>query len=263
MLKKIRNSFFLGILLLFVSTCNVFAAIDLTHASSMSLNYQYDEKLIENAVVSIYKIADIDTIGNYSYIGPFTSRTENLNDLSASATGALARELSDTVTKDQIAYDYQKNTSETGHVRFDNLTPGIYLVLTEDVIEDGEKYQAIPFLVSIPQIEDGNYIYDIPVDVKIEAVAVPTPSPSPSPTSSPTSSPSPSPTPIPTPSPTPSHNTIFSPSTYDDIVIYVSIFAICVIGAGIVVYYIVKKKKKGKISNENGKDNGSENEKEN
>ena len=105
MLKKIRNSFFLGILLLFVYTCNVFAAIDLTHASSMNLNYQYDEKSIENAVVSIYKIADVDTIGNYSYIGSFTNRTENLNDLSASATGALAKELSEVIVENQIAYD--------------------------------------------------------------------------------------------------------------------------------------------------------------
>lgn len=259
MLRKIRNSFLLGVLFLFAFTSNVFALIDINQVSSIDLNYQYDEKSIEGAVVSLYKIASVDSIGNYSYISPFTSRTEDLNSLSASATRTLASELSSVIKEDQIAYNYQKNSTKTGHVQFDSLTPGVYLVLTDEVIDSGEKYQTLPFFVSIPQIENGNYIYDVAVDVKIEAEVVPTPTPTPS------ISPSPTPTPSPTstPTPTPTHNTIFSPSTYDDIVIYVSIFAVCIIGVGIVVYYIVQKNKKEKINknNLNGKEDGSKNEK--
>lgn len=249
MLRKIRNSFLLGVLFLFAFTSNVFALIDINQVSSIDLNYQYDEKSIEGAVVSLYKIASVDSIGNYSYISPFTSRTEDLNSLSASATRTLASELSSVIKEDQIAYNYQKNSTKTGHVQFDSLTPGVYLVLTDEVIDSGEKYQTLPFFVSIPQIENGNYIYDVAVDVKIEAEVVPTPTPTPSISPSPT--------------PTPTHNTIFSPSTYDDIVIYVSIFAVCIIGVGIVVYYIVQKNKKEKINknNLNGKEDGSKNEK--
>lgn len=268
MLRKIRNSFLFGILFLCAFTFNVFAIIDTAHVSSINLNYQYDEKSIKDAVVSLYKIADVDSVGNYSYIGSFTNRTENLNNLSASATRTLAKELSDTIEEDKIAYDYQKSTTETGRVQFANLTPGVYLILTDEVISEGEKYQTLPFFVSLPQIENGNYVYDVPVDVKIEAEPVPTPTPSPSISPSPSDTPTPTLTPSPTLTPTPTptggnHNTIFSPSTYDDIVIYVSIFAVCVIGAGIVVYYIVKKKEKISKNNVNGKEDENQNEKEN
>jgi len=256
MLRKIRNSFFLGILFLFGFTFNVFALVDTTHASSIDLNYQYDDKSIENAVVSLYKIADVDAVGNYSYIGSFTGRTENLNSLSTSDARLLASDLSDVIAEDNIDYDYRENTNSTGRVKFENLTPGVYLVLTDEVVDEEMRYKTLPFFVSLPQIENGVYIYDVPVDVKIEAVPLPTASPSPSP--------SPSATPTPTPTKSPNHNTVFSPSTFDDIVIYVSIFAISLIGVGIVVYYICKKKKKDKTKNEfeKGKEDGSENEKE-
>lgn len=272
MLRKITNSFLLGILFLFGSTFNVFAAVDTAHVSSIDLNYQYDEKLIENAVVSLYKIADVDTDGYYSYIGSFAGRTEDLNNLSASATRSLASDLLDLIAAENINYDYQKNTSKVGRVKFDNLTPGVYLILTDEVIDEGEKYVTLPFFVSLPQIENGAYVYDVPVDVKIEAVPMPTPSPSPS--SDPSDSddsnnpngsnnsnnPNGSNGSNNSNSSGGNHNTIFSPSTYDDIVIYVSLFVVSLIGIGIVVYYICKKNKKEKKSNENGKEDESENE---
>jgi len=274
MLRKIRNSFLFGILFLFGFTFSVSAAVDTSHASSINLNYQYDEKSIENAVVSLYRIASVDENGIYSYIGSFAGRTEDLNNLSASATRTLASSLSEEIEEDNIAYDYQKNTSRTGTVKFDNLTPGVYLILTDEVSDEEQKYVTLPFFVSLPQVENGAYVYDVPVDVKIEAMPLPSPSPSISP--DPSAKPSPSnepddpnegkPTTNPTQNPGSSdgnHGTIFSPSTYDDIVIYVSIFAVSLIGVGIVVYYIYKKNKKKKISNEIGKEDGSENEKEN
>ena len=233
MLKKIRNSFLIGFLVFIGFSCNVFADnVDVTRTGNMELSYQYDQKVLSDLTVSIYKVADIDAQGTYTYSGSFTGRTENINGLSASATRNLAKVLAKAVEDDNIPFTYQEKTDSLGILQLDNLPVGAYLVLTEELVEDDNRYVILPFFVSIPQIDsNGVYIYDSFVDVKIEWEEIIKP------------------TPTPTPTPTPNH-TIIPPSTYDSIIVYVSILAVSVIGVGIVVYYIYRKNRKKKGANQ-------------
>lgn len=239
MVKKIRNSIFLAVFLLLGFSYNVLAEeiIDTTQEGSIILNYEYDEKVISDTVVSVYKVADIDAQAQYHYIGSFQNRTEPLNGISASELATLARNLAQVIERDKIAYTYQGRTDSIGFFKLENLSPGAYLILTEDVIEGDLRYSSAPFFVSLPQYNDNDYEYSAVVSVKVELTEL---EPTPTPTKNPTNKP-------PT---TGDNNTTNSPSTYDAIVVYISIFAISIIGIGIVVYYIYKKKKGSKKNEE-------------
>lgn len=244
MRKKIRNSIILAVFLLLGFNYSVLAEeIDTTQEGSITLNYQYDEKVISDTAVSVYKVAEVDAQGQYNYVGSFQNQTETLNGISASKLAILARNLEKVIADQKIEYTYQGKTDSIGYFKLEKLTPGAYLILTEDEVEDNKRYSAAPFFVSLPQYSNNKYEYEAVVSVKVELTEL-------EPTPTPTQKPTPTPTPIPTPTPTHDNNTTNSPSTYDAIVVYVSILAISIIGIGIVVYYIYKKKKGSKENEE-------------
>lgn len=64
-----------------------------------------------------------------------------------------------------------RTISGDGAIDFDNLDLGLYLLVQNQAAEGYLK--AAPFLVSMPMMEDGTYIYDVIANTKIELEKLP------------------------------------------------------------------------------------------
>ena len=68
------------------------------------------------------------------------------------------------------------NIGSTGKAVFRNVTPGLYLLVQQSAAEG--YLAADPFLVSVPMMENGTYIYDVDASPKTELEKAPvTPTP--------------------------------------------------------------------------------------
>jgi len=142
--------------------------------------------------------------GNFSFAleSEFEKSGEQLKTLDA----ALALRLA-TYAKENGIIGTELVIDGNGKAEFTDVEPGLYLLVQEQAAQG--YYTVNPFLVSIPLLENGVYIYDVDATPKMELLSkkpLPTPTPTPIPT----------PTPVPDiPVPTPPWSRIF-PRTGDN-----------------------------------------------
>lgn len=153
------------LLLLCMPTEFVYAA-PLHGSITIELTQDLGEK--SDVKFSIYKVANWDPTSEKWILitGPTSEKFEQINRESASSIwGEAAAELA--LEVDGIA-PQQRGTDAEGKAVFGSLDLGMYLVLQEDA----NKYGTVsPFLISLPQKEEGVYNYD-PV-AKPKATALP------------------------------------------------------------------------------------------
>lgn len=157
---------------------------DLDQTGSIEITMDYDGTRVSGGELSLYRVGDIEEDdGNYRFV--LSESFEN--------SGLLLDEVSSAELAGQLAEYAQKNTDalkvaaidEKGMAYFRDLKPGLYLII-QSVPAEG-YYPADPFLVSIPMLEDGKYVYHVDASPKIELEKeenppVPTPTPTPTPT---------------------------------------------------------------------------------
>lgn len=180
MMKKVKKGSALIALLALVLSVMVipkaYAAIEVNTDAKCSLNFElsdvvFDEVkgLDDEIVVNLYKIADMDVVGNYTAVDGFTLGTIN-DETTAEAWQTMAA--------DAMAVIEDKNitpiATSTVAVGFDdNLAVGLYLVVAENVKSDTYEYSFNPYLVSLPNnyyYSTGNdsWVYDVTTSLKPE-----------------------------------------------------------------------------------------------
>ena len=149
---------------------------DLDRKGSLSITFTYDGEPISGGnKVSIYKVADVveDHGFKYQWTQDFASVGEMPEDLDE-ANAALASKL-DRIAREKRLTLYRSSQAldENGEVAFDGLELGLYLVVhtvkTQITLSDNTKvvYTINPFIISIPQIKGGKYVYDVATNPKV------------------------------------------------------------------------------------------------
>ena len=131
---------------------------DESKKGSITVDFEYDNKAVAGGRLALYRIAEArQTDGNYGFenLPEFSGFHKDMSDLTSAE---LARCLADFVDSHSIQpVDARDNRS--GSVTFPELPHGLYLVVQ---VEAASGYEAVqPFLVTVPMLEDGHYVYDV------------------------------------------------------------------------------------------------------
>lgn len=128
------------------------------------------EDAVPGGTLTIYRVGDIvEDDGNYSF---------RLNELFAQSGLALtdvqSRELAEGLADYAAANSYggvTQEIDENGHVVF-AVEQGLYLLVQQ---EAAEGYCTInPFLISVPNMKNGVYVYEVDASPKVDLIPAPT-----------------------------------------------------------------------------------------
>ena len=119
----------------------------------------------------LYKVAKRAADGKTGYIltdsfsglEESAAITDRINDSKSIASAAVAKKLADYAASAAAPRAGERKASDTGFLKFENLTEGLYLVLQTEAAAGYEKMA--PFLVSIPGSKDS---YDVDASPKME-----------------------------------------------------------------------------------------------
>lgn len=142
---------------------------DAARTGSIEIAMAQDGTKVPGGTLTLYRVGQVrEDDGNYSFAltGEFTESGVSLEDVQADElAGELARYAEDNGLSGQTLSIFE------GAVTFSDLELGLYLLVQE---EAAPGYNAIvPFLVSIPTLEDGVYRYDVNANPKVELIDVP------------------------------------------------------------------------------------------
>ncbi|MBE6900793.1 MAG: hypothetical protein E7479_09100 [Ruminococcaceae bacterium] len=140
-------------------------APDLNRKCSVTINMRYQDKAVPGGTLTIYKVADAaEDDGDYYFV-----YTEDFAGCEIPVTELDSSELPMALKK--IAFEKRlagttANIDRNGQAKFENLEPGLYLVVQKSA---APGFNAVnPFLVSVPVYENGVYVYDTDASPKVE-----------------------------------------------------------------------------------------------
>ncbi|MDE5630837.1 MAG: hypothetical protein K2I70_04480, partial [Bacilli bacterium] len=203
-MRKVGNS-----LLIIFLFCLTFISVSAESSGIIKGIYSYDTHPFTNQPIYLYKIADIkdlDSDDKFVYLEPYSNFETNINTLNSSEWQKYANELKSYIETNNITYDTQVLTDMDGNYEFSELSNGLYLMLVDDVLENGATYTSLPTLISVPTYDETEkkYINEITVKSKIEEIK-------------------------PEPTEPPDEPTPDVPQTSDNVMVYVVIFVFTII----------------------------------
>lgn len=166
------------VLAVLVLLMNVFAAVSAVEIpnpeklGSITFTMVWNEEKLDSGSLTMYRVGDIhENHGDYSFvlIPELADSRLSLEDLSdpelAQSLCVLAKERQLPGITAPI---------ENGEAVFANLLPGLYVV-TQTQEEASEGFAPIlPFLISLPQMQYGDYVYDLTAMPKVSLEPIPT-----------------------------------------------------------------------------------------
>lgn len=168
---KKRLTIFILTCFLLIGMLPTAKAVELDRACSLTFQMEYDGKKLNSGSLTICRVADVMNLGSWHFdlIPELSDSGLSLQNLS---DPALASALADLVVEKQLVTEVAYIRS--GKASFSDLTVGLYVVMQkEDQASAG--YDAIaPFLISLPQIENGQYTYDVRLKPKVPLKPEPT-----------------------------------------------------------------------------------------
>lgn len=178
-MKSLRKRWIAILLCLIAVTAilpvNAFAAgaIDTNKDVSLTINYKHNNKGVEGAKFSLYKIAAVDDRGRYTLTGDFESYPVSMEIMDQRGWELLAETLAGYAQRDRLACVDSGTTDKDGLLRFPTgtktLKPGLYLVVGETLASGGYVYTTKAFIVALPMITDSNtWNYNLTTQPKYE-----------------------------------------------------------------------------------------------
>lgn len=137
---------------------------DLSQKGSIKITMHYGDKAVSGGSMTLYRAGAVrERDGNYDFVP-----TEDFADCGVSLTdiqsAGLAKELTDYAVKERLQGKTQDIDGE-GVVIFTELEPGLYLLVQNRAASGYRK--ASPFLVSVPMLEEENYIFQIILTIRM------------------------------------------------------------------------------------------------
>lgn len=177
LIRKRLSALFMIAALLCTMSMTAFAhdVPDLSKKGSIKITLSDGGKAISGGSFTIYRVAGIrENNGDYYFelTGDFAESGVSLKNVESART---AKKLANYAETEELK-GTKKSVGEDGKVKFSGFRTGLYLVVQE---ENAEGYFKVdPFLVSVPFLEDGVYLYDVNASPKLELEKVPGRTPS-------------------------------------------------------------------------------------
>lgn len=137
---------------------------DMSEKGIIDITMKWEDQAVPGGTLTLYRVGAVrEDDGDFSFepTGVFKNRGSTFEDIqSAGLAAELARYAADN--------DLQGTTrtiGKDGKISFANLELGLYLVVQEQAASGYSKIN--PFLVSVPAMEEGEYIYSIDASPKI------------------------------------------------------------------------------------------------
>lgn len=168
-MRKYLVTFLMILSLLFTLPARVHAAEvpDLDQRGSITVSVHLGDKAVSGGTMTLYRVGDVvENDGDYSFVPTedFAEWGDTFSDIE-----------SPEVAKSLAEYEHKisgktKEIDAEGQVKFEDLEPGLYLVVQDEAAEGYSK--ANPFLVSLPywDEENGVYVYDVDGRTKAELI---------------------------------------------------------------------------------------------
>jgi len=146
-----------------VSSASAASAIDPDHAASLSLTYVNDGTALAKTPVHLYRVASVSAYDDYTLAGDFTGSSVDLSNIQTNtAWNAAASTLAIYAAVNEISALSDRKTDADGNVSFGTLQTGLYLVITDTAVIDGNTYTVDPFLISLPNLDtNDSWVYDV------------------------------------------------------------------------------------------------------
>lgn len=168
MQKRLSAILFFVLLLCTISiTAYAHDVPDSSRKGSVSVTMRTTETAVPGGTLTLYRVGDVyEDNGNYSFVlsGDFSGSKEPLKDIQSAA---LAKSLSDYAKKNNLTGTTQ-TIDNNGKVDFTDLKLGLYLLVQNKAAEGYNEVD--PFLVSVPMMENGVYVYDVDASPKVETL---------------------------------------------------------------------------------------------
>lgn len=137
---------------------------DMERKGSIEITMTYDGDPVPGGTLTLYRVGEVcENDGNYSFepTGDFADCGESFEDVQSST---LAGDLAE-YARDEKITGTTRTVSDDGTVQFTDLELGLYLVVQNKA---AKGYNAVsPFLVTVPKMTDGKYVYDVDATPKM------------------------------------------------------------------------------------------------
>lgn len=208
----------------FFTITNVYAEIEVNRVCSIIGKYNYSDFNITDTNVYLYKIADMNEMAEFTYVGDFSGFTTDINKLQSFEWNDYTIKINKYITDNNINYIASTKTDNNGQFTFKDLKVGLYLIRVDSKKTKDYEYSSGPLLVSLPnynEIQD-IHMYDLDVFAKTEARSL---------------------------NVNPGGG-VEPPYTADSIYVYIAIFGIALVIFIVTIILILKRKKKNDVSSE-------------
>ncbi len=225
-MKRIYLTVALIIILLILPVTKTYAEeIDMSKIGSIKIDCKHENISLKNMNTKIYKIANINQNNEYTYLSNFQVKERELNNIATSDLVKYSEELVEFINTNNIEPNNSSTTNQEGIATFNNLSVGLYLLEYESLSDNQYTYNISPVLISVPTIENNIIKYDLEINPKVETTTINS-----NEESEVTYGPK-------------IETTKKSPKTNDNIMTYIILLIISLLGISIVVLYKKNRKK--------------------
>jgi len=150
------------------------SAIDPTRVGSITLQASCEGTPVPGMHFSLYRIADVSgSVPKISLVEPYASYPITVRHMTVETWASLAVTLRSYVRADELPSDYDGTTNSSGTLSFLDLPVGMYLVIGDTTTHAGTRYEAVPYLISLPnRVEENTWVYDFSSRPKLSASTV-------------------------------------------------------------------------------------------
>lgn len=145
---------------------------DMSREGSIKVTMHQGGAIVAGGSLTLYRVGEIfEEDGDYGFrpAGDFAGYDEPYEDVQSAV---MAKNLAGYAEEHQLE-GMTKKVGSDGSVIFENLQPGLYLIVQTEAA--GGYSKADPFLVSVPMMENGVYIYDVDASPKVDIEKEPEP----------------------------------------------------------------------------------------
>lgn len=168
MKKGFKTWLIAAILLLAMGTVSFASSVpDVSVKGSIKLQMLYEEKAVSGGSLEMYQVGEIGEIdGNFFYVltMDFAASRESLQNI---ASLELAKNLAKYAKENKLS-GAKTEIDANGAAVYTDVTPGLYLVMQDQAAKGYETI--VPFLVSVPVLENDVWVYDVDATPKMEPV---------------------------------------------------------------------------------------------
>ena len=178
--RRIGIIAFILCICLYLIPCQVHAAstadakepISTNENCSLTISYCSGGIAFSKLPVKLYKIADVSADYQYTLTSSFEKSKLILNGIQTVGEWNVIRSTLETfILANDISADFNAETDIEGKASFDSLKPGLYLAISERIIQDETIYVFDSSLIALPGMDaDGLWQYQVDATSKSEII---------------------------------------------------------------------------------------------